>query len=264
MEKRLIARGAIAGAVGALTMFVFGRACAERVISQAIDYEDGRTEAEHALGVHEHGEELFSRAVQSNVGLGFGVLLFGVSMGALLAVAFCLIYRRAGDVGGSGVRALTARLAGGAFVALYLVPFLKYPPNPPAVGQEDSIGFRTGWYLASMLISVVALLAAIWLARRLAVRFGNTRGRLLAGAAYLVALGTVLALLPDVDEVPEPLLDDRGTIIYPGFPAQTLYEFRLSALITQILLWVSIALVFGSMAGRLLDEPAERSSRIPA
>ena len=43
-------------------------------------------------GVHEHGAELFTRGVQANIGLGFGVLAFGVAMGALFAVVFCVAY----------------------------------------------------------------------------------------------------------------------------------------------------------------------------
>ena len=41
--------------------FAFGHLCAEPVIARAIAFEDGRTEAEEAHGVHEHGVELFTR-----------------------------------------------------------------------------------------------------------------------------------------------------------------------------------------------------------
>ena len=139
MEKRLIARGLLAGAVAAVLAFVFARLCAEPIIGRAIAYEDGRIEAENAQGVHEHGIELFTRGVQANAGLGFGVLLFGVAMGALFAVAFCVIYARAKS---DAPRSLSVQLAAAAFIAIYLVPFVKYPPNPPAVGQSDTIGER--------------------------------------------------------------------------------------------------------------------------
>ncbi len=165
MEKRLIARGLLAGAVGAVLAFLFGRVCAEPVIARAIAFEDGRTDALDAHGVHEHGAELFTRGVQANAGLGFGVLIFGLAMGALFSVLFCVVSWRATGV---GPRALSALLAAGAFVAVYLVPFLKYPPNPPAVGQADTIGARTGWYLVMVLASVALAIAAVWLARRLA------------------------------------------------------------------------------------------------
>ena len=65
MEKRLIAGGLLAGAVGAVLAFVFARVCAEPVIGRAIAFEDGRTDAENAHGVHEHGAELFTRGVQA-------------------------------------------------------------------------------------------------------------------------------------------------------------------------------------------------------
>ncbi|BBY24224.1 CbtA family protein [Mycobacterium stomatepiae] len=258
MEKRLIGRGLLAGAIGAVLAFVFARLCAEPVIARAIEFEDGRTDAENAHGVHEHGVELFTRGVQANPGLGFGVLIFGLAMGALFAVLFCVVYARAaGRAENPAPRQLSLLLASGAFVAVYLVPFVKYPPNPPAVGQSDTIGMRTGWYLAMVLASVALAIAAVWLGRRLTDRFGAWNSRLLAAGAYLVAVAVVMMMLPTVDETPEPLRDASGAIIYPGFPADVLYEFRVLSLGTQLLLWVTIGLVFATLAGRLLGERAE-------
>lgn len=258
MEKRLIGRGLLAGAIAAVLAFIFARVCAEPVIARAIAFEDGRTDAENAHGVHEHGAELFTRGVQANPGLGFGVLIFGLAMGALFAVLFCVVYARAtGRAESLAPRQLSLLLAAGAFVAVYLVPFVKYPPNPPAVGQSDTIGARTGWYLVMVAASVVLAIAAVWLARRLTDRFGAWNGRLLAAGAYLVAVAAVMVALPTVDETPEPLRDASGAIIYPGFPADVLYEFRVLSLGTQLLLWVTIGLVFATLAGRLLGERAD-------
>jgi predicted cobalt transporter CbtA len=263
VEKRLIARGLLAGAVGAVLAFVFARLFAEPVIGRAIAFEDGRTEAEHAQGVHEHGAELFTRGVQSNAGLGFGVLVFGVAMGALFAVAFCVVYGRAGD---AAPQHLSVRLAAAAFVTVYLVPFVKYPPNPPAVGQSDTIGMRTGWYLVAVLTSVVSAVVAVWLARRLATRLGAWNAGVLAAEAYVVVIAVVYVALPAVDETPGPLRNASGAITYPGFPADDLYGFRLVSLATQLLLWAAIGLIFARLAGRLLGERAksERASSISA
>jgi predicted cobalt transporter CbtA len=263
VEKRLIARGLFAGAVAAVLAFVFAGLCAEPVIGRAIAFEDGRTDAENAHGVHEHGAELFTRGVQANAGLGFGVLIFGVAMGALFAVLFSVVAARARSIGS---QALSALLAAAAFGAVYLVPFVKYPPNPPAVGQADTIGARTGWYLVMVLVSVVLAIAGVWLARRLAARLGTSNGWLLAAGSYLVAITVVMVLLPAVNETPEPLRDASGAIIYPGFPADDLYEFRLVSLSTQLVLWVTIGVVFATLAGRLLGERAEggRPSRTAA
>jgi predicted cobalt transporter CbtA len=257
VEKRLIARGLLAGAVGAVLAFVFARVFAEPVIGRAIGFEDGRTEAAHAQGVHEHGVEVFTRGVQGNAGLGFGVLIFGIAMGALFAVAFCIAYGRAGGPSGNTApRALSIRLAAGAVATVYLVPFVKYPPNPPAVGQSDTIGSRTLWYVVMVLASVALAIAAVWLARRLAARLGGWNAGLAAVGAYIVVIAVVMLVLPTVDETPEPMRDAAGAIIYPGFPADVLYEFRLVSLGTQLVLWATIGLVFATLAGRLLGERA--------
>jgi predicted cobalt transporter CbtA len=257
VEKRLIAGGLLAGAVGAVLAFVFARLCAEPVIARAIAFEDGRTDAENAHGVHEHGAELFTRAVQANAGLGFGVLIFGLAMGALFAVLFSVVYTRTNE---AQPQALSLRLAAGAFGVVYVVPFLKYPPNPPAVGQSDTIGARTGWYLVMVASSVVLAIGAVWLVRRLAARFGAWNARLLAAGSYLVAIVVVAVLLPSVDETPEPLRDAAGAVVYPGFPADVLYEFRLVSLATQLVLWATIGLVFSVVSSRLLTERASSTA----
>ena len=235
--------------------FLFSRVCAEPVIARAVAFEDGRNDALDAHGVHEHGAELFTRGVQANAGLGFGVLIFGVAMGALFSVLFCVVSVRARTI---GPRALSALLAAGAFVAVYLVPFLKYPPNPPAVGQADTIGTRTGWYLAMVLASVALAIAAGLLYRRLADRLGAWNGAVVSALAYVLAIAVVAVPLPVVDETPAPVRDAAGAIVYPGFPADVLYEFRLLSLGAQLVLWAGIGVVFAMLAGRLLEE------RVPA
>ncbi|WP_205875150.1 CbtA family protein [Mycobacterium camsae] len=235
MEKRLIARGVLAGALGAVLAFLFARVFAEPVIGRAIEFE----------GAHEHGSQLFSRGVQGNAGLGFGVLFFGIALGALFAVVFCVYYPRSGSIAPQSV---SAQMAAAGFVAVYLVPFLKYPPNPPAVGQPDTIGARTLWYLLMVLASVGVAIVALWLARRSVERFGTFHARLLAAGAYGAAVIAVMLALPNVAEVP------------PGFPAADLYEFRLVSLGAQLVLWTAVGLVFALLASRLLGDGAQAES----
>ncbi len=70
-------------------------------------------------------------------------------------------------------RMLALLLALAAFVAIYYVPSLKYPASPPAVGEPDTIAFRTGLYLLMMLISLGAMVFAVGLGRRLVARLGG-------------------------------------------------------------------------------------------
>ncbi|MDT5012403.1 MAG: hypothetical protein QOH57_4020 [Mycobacterium sp.] len=268
MEKRIIVRGLLVGALGGVLAFVFARIFAEPFIQKAIDYESGREEAQAALAAAAgHPElhmdhELFTRAVQSNVGIGFGILLFGIAMGAIFAVVYSVAVGRVGKI---SPRTLSLLVAGGLFLGLYFVPFLKYPANPPAVGHEETIKDRTALYLAMVVCSLLFLVAAIWLGKRLASRFGNWTATLLAAAAFGVAIGVVMLLLPSIGhlstnvdeygalatETPPPLTDASGKIVYPGFPADDLYAFRLYSLAAQAILWATIGLSFAPMASRL-------------
>ena len=53
-------------------------------------------------------------------------------------------------------------LAASGFVAVYLVPYLKYPANPPAVGNPDTIGTRTGLYFVMIVLSIIAMFVVEW------------------------------------------------------------------------------------------------------
>jgi predicted cobalt transporter CbtA len=68
-----------------------------------------------------------------------------------------------------------------------------------------------------------------------------------------VAVAIVMLILPTIDETPGPLRDDAGNIIFEGFPADDLYQFRLYSLGTQVVMWATIGLVFGAIASRLLE-----------
>src|SRR6476469_171204 len=242
MEKHIIGRGLVAGALAGVIAFVFARIFVEPVIDRAIGFEDGVGEAHEAMhGGHEHGAEVFTRGVQANIGMGFGVVAFSVAMGALFAVVFAVTYGRVGKV---SARLLSLYVAGGMLLSLYLVPALKYPPSPPALSLDETIPQRTLLYLLMVVLSGALFVGAVYLGRQLGDRLGAWNATLAAASAYVVAVMVVMLILPTIDETPGPLLDDAGNIAYEGFPADVLYEFRLFSVGTQVVMWLSIALVF--------------------
>ncbi|WP_328917614.1 MULTISPECIES: CbtA family protein [unclassified Streptomyces] len=282
MEKKLILRGVLAGAVAGLLAFLFARVFAEPLIGKAIDYESGRDAAQAALDkaaglpAGAADPDLFSRTVQADVGIGVGMIVFGMAMGALFAVAYAVCL---GRVGGLRARNLSLLVAGGGFLGMYLVPFLKYPANPPAIGHEETIRARSGLYLIMVVCSIAFLAGAVWLGKRLQARFGNWNATLLAAGAFVVAIGVVMLLLPSLGhlavnkrefgnhatETPLPLTDGKGTIVYPGFPADVLFSFRFYSVGAQLLLWSAIGLLFAPQAERLLKpRPDTPSTREPA
>jgi hypothetical protein len=268
VEKKLILRGILAGAVAGVLAFIFARILAEPAIQAATDYQSARDAAQDALnkavGPVPAGADIFSRTIQADVGSGVGTIAFGIAMGALFAVAYSICLGRVGDL---RPRPLAILVASGGFLGLYLVPFLKYPANPPGVGHEETIRQRTGLYLIMVVCSLAFLIGAVWIGQRLRSRFGAWNATLLAGAAFIVAIAIVMALLPSLGhlpynrvtygdfatETPQPLKDANGTIVFPGFPADVLFNFRLFSVALQAILWTAIGLVFAPMAGRLLE-----------
>ncbi|MET8773099.1 CbtA family protein [Streptomyces sp. NPDC004658] len=227
--RNLLVRGMLAGlAAGALAL-ITAYFLGEPNVDKAIGFENA-----HA---HEHEVEVVSRSLQSTAGLATGVLLYGVAFGGIAALAFCFAL---GRIGRSGPRATALLLSGCALLVVYVVPFLKYPANPPSVGDPGTIGRRTTLYFLMMLLSVLLAIAATLLGKRLSPRLGTWWATVLAVAAFAAAIGVAYGFLPAVDEVPK------------DFPATLLWRFRLSALAVQAVLWGGFGLAFGELAERLL------------
>ncbi|MET7479889.1 CbtA family protein [Streptomyces sp. NPDC005648] len=237
--RNLLVRGMLAGLAAGLLALVVARFLGEPRVDAAIAYEDTHT--------HEHGMEVVSRTMQSTAGLATGVLVYGVAFGGIAALAYCFAL---GRVGRFGPRASALLLAAAGLIAVYVVPFLKYPANPPAVGDPDTIGRRTTLYFLMVALSVLLAIAAVILGKRLAPRLGNWNATLAAGAFLVLAVGLAYAFLPSFDEVPKT------------FPATLLWQFRLAALAVQLTLWTSFGLLFGLLAERVLAPERARTTGV--
>ncbi|MEU8997846.1 CbtA family protein [Streptomyces caniferus] len=228
--RNLLVRGMLAGLAAGVLALLVAYLLGEPQVDAAIAFEEAHS--------HEHEMEIVSRGVQSTAGLATGVLVYGVALGGIAALAFCFAL---GRIGRFGARATAALLSGAALLAVYLVPFLKYPANPPSVGDPDTIGKRTALYFLMMLLGILLAVAATILGRRLAPKLGNWYASIAAGAAFVVAIGLAYAFLPAVNEVPH------------GFSATLLWQFRLSAIAIQLVLWTAFGLVFGHLAERVVS-----------
>lgn len=267
MEQRLILRGFASGALGGLLAFLFARILAEPVIQRAIDYENGRDAAEHALrraaglAMAGHDHELFSRGVQRNAGLGVGMILFGVAMGGLVAAAYALVAR--GMRPRPRPRVVALLIAAAGFAGFFLLPFLKYPAEPPGIEHVQSIQTRGELYLAMVAICVVSVVAAAVAARRLAPRLGGRKATLAALVGLAVWLAIVAAILPPI-EPSQPLRDASGAVVYPRLSSDVLFRFRLCAIGVQVVLWTTVGLAFGALVERLAAHApgaADRAAR---
>ena len=193
--RSLLVRGMLAGLAAGLVAFVFAYVLGEPAVNGGIAFE------EQLAAAHEHGEAgeaLVSRGIQSTVGLLTGVLIYAVAIGGILALVYAATRGRFGP---AQPRTAALVLAAMGFVAVILVPFLKYPGNPPASSDDGSIGQRTGLYLVMVLFSVLVAVLATALGRALVARLGTWNATLAAVGAYLlvVLIGGALLPVPSVD-----------------------------------------------------------------
>jgi Probable cobalt transporter subunit (CbtA) len=289
MEIRIVLRGALSGAIAGILGFAFARVFAEPVINKAIDYESGRDDILAALNkaagrvVAPDGPEIFSRTIQSTIGIATGIIAFSAATGALVAVAYVVLHGRCNV----RPRNLVWLIAGFGFLGVYLLPFVKYPANPPAIGHTFTSVTRGHLYLTMVACSLILLGLAVYLARKLAPRFGVTGAVVISAVAFLVVYGVLIGLLPSLGnlpanvaasnqfgyaraatETPQPIVNilstpltvngkviQPGQIVYPGFDPDVLWKFRWYSIINQALIWLTVALILGALVERFLAGP---------
>jgi predicted cobalt transporter CbtA len=227
----VIVGAVLAGVVAGLLASVLLTFTAEPVIDRAIALEQAHHHAEAPSEATD--PELVSRSTQKGAGRFAAYGLAGGAYGVLFGIAFLALRRRPGGAFGRAV------LAGGVLAGAFTVmPFLKYPPNPPGVGDPATLSERQWKYMALIFLSLVVLAGAVRLAAHLRERGWADEERLVAVAlAVVVPLGVVCAALP-------PFSDPVDV------PANLLWRFRMASLGGNVLLWAVLTAGFGVAAVR--------------
>jgi MFS family permease len=228
MVRTLLIRGMLLGVLAGLLAAAFAYVFGEPSVDWAIAFE------EHSKAAEAMAEpELVSRGVQSTIGLLTGTLAIGTAIGGIFGIAYAFALGRLGRLSPAAT-ALALAFAG--FLVIALVPQLKYPANPPAVGSPETINARTGLYFAMLGLSVAYALVGLAVGRAIARSRGTWAGVLGGLAVYGVAVSVTMGAMPSINEVPE------------GFSAAVLWNFRLASLGIGAVLWGTLGLGFGSLA----------------
>lgn len=185
--KAVLLRGLAAGAIGGLASALFIRFLTETQIGHAIGFEN----ASH-IGSPEESA-MFARSTQHWGGMA-AALIYGAVLGVVLAVVFAALHHRLASRDEFG---RTIRLAVAAFIVTSVIPGMKYPPNPPTVGDPDTIGQRTSDYLLLLGVAAILTLAAFFLWQFLTERgFSGAPRFLLGGGAYVLAITLAFLIWP--------------------------------------------------------------------
>ncbi len=244
--RNFLIRGLLAGLLAGFFTFAVAYTVGEPQVDAAIAVEMAGSGETHSHSetdshgeTHSHGEEgagtEVPRDLQSTAGLATGILAVSTAIGGVIGLVSAFAVGRIGRLRPSQSTAVVALIG---FIATWLVPFVKYPATPPAVGNPDTIGDRTVGYFAMLIISLLAAVAAVLLARRLLSTLGAYRTLLVTGAAYLAIVIVAGSLLPTVNEIGD-------------FPGDTLWYFRRASFMTNATLWGSLGLILAGMIGKL-------------
>jgi predicted cobalt transporter CbtA len=247
-------RGAVAGLLAGLVAGVLAFFVAEPIIDRAVNAESARVAAQYrndldAAILRHHGDvaaakrdvpapepAVFSRDTQ-HIGLIVATALFGLAVGGVFAVVFLMVARR------SPPRSIWQRSVGLALAMLagiYLLPFLRYPANPPGVGDPSTIDRRTYAYALAVGISCLAVWGAWRVALLLRDRGADEPLRHVAVVGVVVvAVVLLFATLPDnTDAV--------------NVPATLLWDFRIRSAATQLVLWGGLGAGFAVLTERAM------------
>ncbi len=255
--SKFLLRGLLAGLVAGLAAFAVAYVVGEPQINAAIALEEAGAAAHEAPDGHTHdtpadhthdpesGVEI-SRATQSTWGLLTATVAISIAMGGVTALAAAFALGRIGTLKPTQTTALVAFLG---FVAIGLVPFLKYPATPPAVGDAATINQRMTLHFTFLAISVVAIVFETMFAAMLLRRGSSAYAATVVPAiGFLVVVGTAASLLPAVNEVGE-------------FPADVLWYFRRASILTTAALWATLGIVLTGLIGRLHAREAADQAR---
>ncbi len=219
----------LAGVISGLIHGGVNLVVTEPFIDQAIDLE-----IENAIAA---GEDIDSSEViaQYRTWQKGGQVVAGSILGLSLGSLFALVYAFAWSslLGSNGTKK-GLFLAAIMWFTIFLIPFLKYPANPPAVGDPETIYYRQSLYLVFIAASGLGALALAFLYRKL----GSKKSRkFVIPALYAAYISVLFVIMPPN---PDPITA----------PMDLINNFRIASALTVTLFWFVLGAIFGTFWDR--------------
>lgn len=204
-------------------------------------------DAEAAAEASHHEDPLFTRSEQKGGGVG-AMVLYALAVGMIFATVFAAIRHR---LPGERDFLRSLWLAAVGFGVFGLAPALKYPANPPAVGDPATVNQRTIQYVSLLVIGLILAFALTRLSKVLRSRLDDPSRILAVAVATVAAFTLAFVVLPGSPDS-----------IDPAVPAKLIWDFRVRSLGGLALMWFGFAAVFGWLLERraeTADSPAEHA-----
>jgi predicted cobalt transporter CbtA len=225
----------LSGAIAGTVLGAINQALVEPYIDRAISIETQNAikEGEVIDPVELQNYRLWQKGGEIAAGT-----ILGMSFGALLGVVFVYSRSLLLPQSNSNIRKALV-LAGIMWFVLFLIPALKYPANPPAVGDPETIYYREGLYIGLLAISGFSALGLALLYRKLSSRTPNNKNRIIIVPLIYAAIivGAILILPPNPDKISAPMDLVQG--------------FRIASAFTMSIFWGLLGLILGALWDRL-------------
>jgi predicted cobalt transporter CbtA len=228
----------LAGAIAGTILGAMNQVAVEPFIEHAIELEMQNTA--QSGQIINPAEFAAYRLWQRGGEIVAGTVL-GLSIGSLFGIVFA--YARS-SVPGSNNKKKGLIVAGIMWFALFLMPVLKYPANPPAVGDPETIYYRQFLYLTFLAISGFSALGLAFLYRKMG--FLHTKKAIIPVAYAAIMAGAYLAMPAN----PDPL----------NAPMDLVIGFRITSAITISLFWGLLGVIFGAFWDKLKPHESARIS----
>lgn len=203
----------------------------EPIIDKAIDLE---VQKQVSSGESVNMSEFIEYRYWQKAGAFVGGAIYGAGLSSLFGVIFVFAKNK---LPGNNNKQKAIFLAGIMWFVLFFVVALKYPPNPPAVGDPGTIYYREILYVSYLMISGFTALgmAIIWIMTRM-----NSKRIIipLMYAAIMVTAYVVMPFNPDKIQISMDLV----------------LTFRILTVITIGVFWGILGIIFGSLWDKFLSE----------
>ena len=215
----------ISGALAGLVHGTVNFAIVEPYLDQAIGLEN---ESLFASGEAEDTLEFWAEYESYRIWQKSGQVLAGVILGLAMGSLFGIVYSLSkNSLPGKNDISKAVILSGIMWTVLYLIPFLKYPANPPTVGDAETVVLRMILYVSFIIISGVAVVAFYKLSKKL-----NNNKKYLALVGYAGFMVLIFVAMPNnPDEITAPM--------------NLVNEFRFVSVLGVSSFWVCVGLILG-------------------
>lgn len=228
----------LAGAIAGTILGAINQVAVEPYIDYAVELEMQNTN--QSSQIINPAEFTAYRLWQRGGEMLAGTIL-GLSIGSLFGIVFAYTHN---SVPGSNNKKKALIVAGIMWFVLFLIPALKYPANPPAVGDPETIYYRQSLYVAFLVISGFSALGLAFLYRKMGAL--NIKKSIIPVAYAAIISGAYLAMPANPDPINAPM--------------DLVMGFRITSAITISMFWGLLGVIFGTFWDKLNPSKTARIS----